>query len=152
MSRMGLFVGGALVAGVAVVAWQLMQPAPVQIGHSMATPDMNSVEDGASIVDVKLPAELSTNAQIGKKAFDAKCAACHGENAAGQKGMAPPLVHKIYEPSHHADMAFVMAVQNGVRAHHWPFGNMPPVGGLTSGDIQYIARYVRELQRENGIN
>ena len=117
----------------------------------MITPDMARLEDGASIVEVKLPLELSPDAQIGKRAFDAKCAACHGDNAAGQKGAAPPLVHKIYEPSHHADMTFVMAVQNGVRAHHWPFGNMPPVEGLTQGDVKYITRYVRELQRENGI-
>ena len=128
-----------------------MQPPPAQVGHSMIMPDMARLEDGASIVEVKLPLELSPDAQIGKRAFDAKCAACHGDNAAGQKGAAPPLVHKIYEPSHHADMTFVMAVQNGVRAHHWPFGNMPPVEGLTQGDVKYITRYVRELQRENGI-
>jgi hypothetical protein len=29
---------------------------------------------------------------------------------------------------------------------------MPPVKGLTQADVKYIARYVRELQRENGIN
>jgi hypothetical protein len=49
-------------------------------------------------------------------------------------------------------MAFVLAAKNGVRAHHWKFGNMPPVKGLTQADVKYIARYVRELQRENGIN
>ena len=151
MRRWRIFVGGAFIAGLGAVGWQFMQPPPAQVGHSMITPDMARLEDGASIVEVKLPLELSPDAQIGKRAFDAKCAACHGDNAAGQKGAAPPLVHKIYEPSHHADMTFVMAVQNGVRAHHWPFGNMPPVEGLTQGAVKYITRYVRELQRENGI-
>ena len=47
-------------------------------------------------------------------------------NAAGQNGVAPPLVHKLYEPGHHSDMAFIMAAKNGVRSHHWRFGNMPP--------------------------
>lgn len=108
--------------------------------------------EGGLLANVILPETLSPNAQSGKRGFEAKCAACHGVNAAGQDGVAPPLVHKIYEPSHHSDEAFQRAAQSGVRAHHWKFGNMPPVPGLTRGDVQYIARYVRELQRENGIN
>ncbi|SPH18256.1 hypothetical protein DEA8626_01788 [Defluviimonas aquaemixtae] len=60
-------------------------------------------------------------------------------------------MHKIYEPSHHGDAAFLVAVRNGVRQHHWDFGNMLPVEGLTDGDVKYIVRYVRELQFENGI-
>ena len=97
------------------------------------------------------PAELSAEAQIGKVGFEAKCATCHGTNAAGQDGVAPPLVHKIYEPSHHGDAAFWLATQNGVRAHHWPFGNMPPIDGLTRADVRAITTYVRALQRANGI-
>ena len=107
---------------------------------------------GAAMVEVALPEALSENAQIGKVAFEAKCAVCHGTNAAGQDGVAPPLVHKIYEPSHHGDGSFLVAVRNGVRAHHWRFGNMPPVDGLTEGDVKMIVAYVRELQRANGIN
>ena len=108
--------------------------------------------DGSAMVQVTLPETLSANAQIGKRVFDVKCAACHGANAAGQNGVAPPLVHKIYEPSHHADIAFLRAAQYGVRSHHWSFGNMPAIEGLTSGDVQMVADYVRELQRANGIN
>jgi mono/diheme cytochrome c family protein len=118
----------------------------------MVTPDTSRIAQGEPIVELRIPANLSAEAEIGKRAFEAKCADCHGENAAGQNGVAPPLVHKIYEPSHHSDMAFVLAAKNGVRAHHWKFGNMPPVKGLTQADVKYIARYVRELQRENGIN
>lgn len=88
---------------------------------------------------------------MGRMAFDAICAACHGQNAAGRAGYGPPLVHRIYEPSHHADASFFLAVQNGVRAHHWPFGNMPPQDGLTRADVTAIIAYVRELQRANGI-
>ena len=104
------------------------------------------------MVQMRLPETLSEDAQIGKVAFEAKCAVCHGTNAAGQDGVAPPLVHKIYEPSHHGDGSFLVAVRNGVRAHHWRFGNMPPVDGLTEGDVKMIVAYVRELQRANGIN
>ena len=88
----------------------------------------------------------------GEEVFIEQCAVCHGENAAGQDGVAPPLVHKIYEPSHHGDAAFLLAAKNGVRAHHWRFGNMPPVEGVTDGDVKMIIAYVRELQRANGIN
>lgn len=48
-------------------------------------------------------------------------------------------------------MAFQMAVVQGVRAHHWPFGDMPPQEGLTRADVRNIIAYVRELQRANGI-
>ncbi len=120
--------------------------------------DMNNLvaqapEDPTSaIVDINLPETLSANAQVGKMAFEAKCSACHGANAVGQTDVAPPLVHKIYEPSHHADESFRRAVSLGVPQHHWPFGNMPPVEGLTRGDVNMIIAYVRELQRANGIN
>jgi len=105
----------------------------------------------AGMVTVALPENLTEEASIGKRAFDTACASCHGANAAGQDGVAPPLVHKTYEPSHHGDAAFQRAAQQGVRAHHWPFGDMPPVEGLTQSDVDAIVAYVRALQRENGI-
>lgn len=143
---------GALALG-GIFAY-LLTPAPVTqtAGHSMAPPDTAGISQGAPIVNVALPAELSADAQIGKRAFDAKCAECHNDNAAGQNGVAPPLIHKIYEPSHHGDGSFVAAAMNGVTSHHWNFGNMPPVKGVTQADARYIATYVRELQRANGID
>lgn len=119
--------------------------------RAMTSTFMAGVAEGDPIVSPVLPDELSAQAQMGKRAFEAKCADCHGENAAGKKGAAPPLIHKIYEPSHHADFAFQMAVQNGVRSHHWPFGDMPPVSGLTRADVDAIVAYVREVQWANRI-
>lgn len=152
MNKTVLAILAFFVLGGAVVYWNIAQQPQQRMGHSMVPPDTSDLESGAPIVEVSLPAELSDQAQMGKRAYEAKCAECHGKNAAGQNGVAPPLVHKIYEPNHHSDMAFVMAAKNGVPAHHWNFGNMPPVEGLTDGDVKLIARYVRELQRENGIN
>ncbi|WP_299030609.1 cytochrome c [uncultured Sulfitobacter sp.] len=120
-------------------------------GDESAGSSVGSVA-GAEIVSVTLPDTLTQNAQIGQRAYDANCASCHGINAAGQEGIAPPLVHIIYEPSHHADESFQRAVSLGVRAHHWPFGDMPAVDGLTRGDVTLITAYIRELQRANGIN
>ena len=106
---------------------------------------------GKPIVEVKVPA-LSSLEQQGKQLFDGNCASCHGQNAAGQYGVAPPLVHIIYEPNHHGDKSFQLAAQRGVRQHHWQFGNMPPVPNVTPDDVTKITAYVRGLQRANGIN
>ncbi|WP_411974495.1 c-type cytochrome [Sulfitobacter faviae] len=107
---------------------------------------------GAAMVNVTVPESLSGPAQIGARAFEAKCAACHGGNAAGREGVGPPLIHKIYEPSHHGDASFMVAATNGVRQHHWSFGNMSPVEGITPAEVKSIVTYVREVQRANGID
>ncbi len=105
---------------------------------------------GAPIAEVVVP-ELDAAAQEGKAAYQESCTSCHGDNAAGQEGVAPPLVHPIYEPGHHGDASFHMAAQNGARSHHWPFGDMPPVEDVTQSDVDKILTYVRTLQRANGI-
>lgn len=89
--------------------------------------------------------------QRGAALFDSQCAACHGPQGAGTT-QGPPLVHPIYEPGHHADAAFVRAVELGVRAHHWGFGDMPPVPDVTRDQVAEIVRYVRWLQRVSGIS
>jgi mono/diheme cytochrome c family protein len=140
-----IVIAAILVAGsVGYAIW----PAPPQ---TTTTDTANNTENGV-LANVLLPETLSQNAQIGQLGFEAKCAACHGLNAAGQDGVAPPLVHIIYEPSHHGDEAFQRAAAMGVRGHHWPFGDMPPVEGVTRGDVTMIIAYIRELQRANGIN
>lgn len=138
----------ALAGAVAVFGW-VLRPEPAPDVAPATGPLAPAAPD--ALAQVRLPEALSADAQTGKRAFDAICAACHGENAAGREGKGPPLVHKIYEPSHHADFAFQMAVRNGVKSHHWRFGDMPPVPGLTDAEIGYLTRYVRELQRANGI-
>lgn len=99
---------------------------------------------------VVLP-ELTGEAIIGARAYEARCAACHGVNGIGVEGAGPPFLHKIYEPSHHGDGAFFYAALNGVQAHHWPYGNMPPVEGITEAEVAAIVQYVRALQQANGI-
>ena len=94
--------------------------------------------------------ELSVEAQVGKRAFNLYCARCHGESAAGGP-TGPPLVHRVYRAAHHADVAFELAVRRGVRAHHWRFGDMPPQPAVGQAEVARITRYVRELQRANGI-
>ena len=116
-------------------------------GQSDAMP----AEEGEALVDVTLPATLSSEAKAGQQAFAANCASCHGTDAEGRAGTAPPLIHKIYEPGHHSDTAFVMAARSGVRAHHWTFGDMAPVPDVTDAELAHIIRFVREVQVANSI-
>ncbi|MBV6521690.1 MAG: hypothetical protein MNPFHGCM_01834 [Gemmatimonadaceae bacterium] len=79
------------------------------------------------------------------------CQSCHGRHALGTD-LGPPLVHSVYAPRHHADAAFVLAVRNGVRAHHWTFGDMQPVPLVTSAQVESLTAYVRWLQMQAGIH
>ena len=139
---------GAAVLAVALGAYAVTRSSE----DTTPTQETTAPAEGTPMVAVTLPETLSPEADMGKLAFDAVCAACHGENAAGNMGFGPPLIHKVYEPSHHGDMAFQVAAANGVRAHHWRFGDMPPQPEVTQADVRLIIAYVREMQRANGIN
>ena len=92
------------------------------------------------------PAEL----QGGEQKFAANCSACHGAGGIGTT-QGPPLVHKVYEPNHHGDAAFQRAAANGVKAHHWQFGDMPKIDAVKPDDVEQIVKYVRWLQKQAGI-
>ncbi|MDX1375910.1 MAG: cytochrome c [Burkholderiales bacterium] len=93
---------------------------------------------------------LMPNPGLGKALYEKSCAQCHGSDLRGST-QGPPLVHRIYEPSHHADIAFQLAVKYGTRQHHWSFGDMKPVEGVSPDDVAHITAYVRFKQREAGI-
>jgi len=86
----------------------------------------------------------------GEAMYSGSCARCHGVNGTGS-AEGPPLVDEVYRPGHHADVAFHLAVQRGVAAHHWSFGPMEPVPGLPPEQVEQIIAYVRWLQRQGGI-
>ena len=117
-----------------------------EAGGGMAHGSRHVVVDTARILALAVPAEH----QGGERIFNTRCVGCHGKAAIGT-AQGPPLLHTYYEPSHHSDAAFHMAVTRGVRQHHWGFGDMPPVPGLAPADVRQIADYVRWLQREAGV-
>jgi cytochrome c553 len=143
MKKRYLLVGVCTVA--AVAAFITLRPGSIE----EAAPQ--EPLEGDAMVAIQMP-PIEGNAAIGQRVFEVSCASCHGVNAVGVEGAGPPLIHKIYEPSHHADEAFQRAVSQGVRSHHWQFGDMPPVEGLTRGDVAMVIAYIREIQRANGIN
>jgi len=83
----------------------------------------------------------------GQLLYEENCSSCHGIDLTGSdKG--PPLLHSFYKPSHHGDKAFYRAALQGVRQHHWEFGDMPPVEGMTQKKMDKVVPYVRYYQQQ----
>ncbi|MFQ5755902.1 MAG: c-type cytochrome [Acidiferrobacterales bacterium] len=109
-------------------------------------PDSGKVREG-----LRSPRpDFVADARRGQELFGGACVKCHGDGARGTK-QGPPLTDMIYRRAHHADITFYMAVNYGVAPHHWRFGRMPPVEGLTPQDVGHIIAYVRQEQRAAGI-
>jgi len=104
---------------------------------------------GNASPEVDIPIQDPDLVAAGEELYAAKCAECHGADLRGtDKG--PSHLSEVYEPGHHGDGAFLFAVQAGSRAHHWSFGDMPPVEGLSTEDVEAIVAFVREQQRIHG--
>jgi len=93
---------------------------------------------------------VNSDPALGKALFADNCKSCHGSEALGTK-RGPPLIHKIYQPGHHADFSFYRAVSHGVRSHHWRFGDMPKIPGVSPKEVGHIVVYIRQEQRRAGI-
>ena len=109
--------------------------------------DPRSTETGNT--EVALPVE-SPVVYDGEESFQDRCAVCHGEFATGT-ATGPPLVNRLYEIGHHPNFSFRNAVNNGVTAHHWNFGDMPTIPNVAPEEIDAIICHVRDLQRAEGI-
>jgi cytochrome c5 len=93
--------------------------------------------------EVEIPFYLG----MGQLLYEKYCSSCHGQQLTGSdKG--PPLIHPYYKPSHHGDQSFYRAALQGVKQHHWNFGNMPPVEGMTSKKMDSLVPYVRYYQQQ----
>lgn len=86
----------------------------------------------------------------GEEFFVASCAVCHGVDLRGSV-TGPPFLLPTYAPNHHGEEAFQRAVAFGVQPHHWNFGPMPPIEGLSRDDVSKIVEYVRSVQEAEGI-
>ena len=126
---------------------------PEYEAHRVSIEHLRSV--GAAPVPMPEPGTAASPrpmpASDGAALFASHCAVCHGPAAVGT-AQGPPLVHRIYEPSHHGDDAFFRAVREGVQSHHWQFGAMPPVVGVSDEELGHIIAYVRALQKASGID
>lgn len=102
-----------------------------------------------SIVGCSNEEAPEAKAPSGKALYEQSCASCHGADLRGtDKG--PSHLSMVYEPGHHPDESFEAAVRQGVQQHHWNFGNMPAIGGLSDEEVQAIIDYVRSVQVDEG--
>jgi cytochrome c2 len=91
--------------------------------------------------------EIPFNLGIGQHLYEKYCSSCHGIDLNGSdKG--PPLIHPFYKPPHHGDEVFYRAALQGARQHHWKFGDMAPVIGVTPKKMDQLAPYVRYYQQQ----
>lgn len=115
-------------AGLFAIVLAACSPAPESVDIEQQDPQL--VEQGAPL-------------------YQQFCAQCHGTDLRGTD-LGPSHLSIVYEPNHHGDLAFMAAVVRGSPAHHWDFGPMPPIPGLSEDDIAAITAFVRDQQRTNG--
>ena len=118
--------------GIGIVGWRTISPVIFGVDGGMR--------------ELIVP-QLSAAARKGQRAFEENCISCHGKHAIGTD-QGPPLIHDYYNPGHHADGAFYLAAARGVVQHHWNFGDMKPVEGMTPKKMDRVVPYVRYYQKQ----
>lgn len=94
-------------------------------------------------------AEVDAVGGLGSEVYANNCASCHGADLRGtDKG--PSQLSIVYEPNHHPDDAYRSAIANGAPQHHWTFGNMPPVEGLSGEEVEAVIAFIRAEQERLG--
>jgi mono/diheme cytochrome c family protein len=101
--------------------------------------------------DESSDAEQAAGSEVdGAELYQQSCASCHGADLRGtDKG--PSHLSEVYEPGHHPDASFRAAIERGSPAHHWDFGDMPPVPGLDAAEVDAVIAYVRAQQAAQGL-
>ena len=94
------------------------------LGVCLSIPIFVGTANATESVDI--PFELAK----GQILYEKYCSSCHGLDLTGTD-QGPPLLHPFYKPSHHGDKSFYRAALKGVKQHHWNFGDMKPVEGMT---------------------
>jgi mono/diheme cytochrome c family protein len=93
--------------------------------------------------------EVSSGADDGASLYGANCASCHGADLRGTDE-GPSQLSIVYEPNHHNDESYRSAIRNGAQQHHWSFGDMDPVNGLSDAEVDAIIGFVRDTQASEG--
>ena len=146
-------------AGVAALAAVMLFMATACPGDDADTPDSTATPTMTTSTATATPTVESTPTPMpesrfsgvdGRSLYGQACAVCHGQALEGTNS-GPTFLNRIYAPGHHADISFMFAIERGVRSHHWNFGNMAPVEGLTQEQVLAIIGFIREQQREAGI-
>lgn len=130
-------VGPAWWAGL-LVAGSLAVLAGCASGGSTAAPDPGPVGSAS-------PNLL----EAGSAVYAARCAICHGADLRGTE-RGPSQLSEVYKPGHHPDASYRTAIERGAPAHHFDFGDMPPVPGLSPAEVDAVIAYIRAEQVRQG--
>lgn len=85
----------------------------------------------------------------GATVYEQNCASCHGSDLRGT-AQGPSQLSIVYEPNHHSDDAYRAAIRNGAPQHHWAFGNMPAIQGISDDEIELVIQFIRQQQETFG--
>ena len=91
------------------------------------------------------PSETADGATV----YAENCASCHGADLRGT-AQGPSQLSIVYEPNHHSDDSYRAAIRNGAPQHHWAFGNMPAIQGITDDEIELVIQFIRQQQETLG--
>lgn len=87
--------------------------------------------------------------ELGSDAYRTFCATCHGTDLRGTE-IGSSLRSIVYEPTRHDDAAFVVAIKEGAKAHHWDLNNMPRISAISDQEISAVIAYIRRIQNTEG--
>lgn len=104
---------------------------------------------GCSDSDPPTGAEPAASDDLGAIVYANSCASCHGADLEGTD-QGPSQLSIVYEPNHHPDAAYRAAIATGAPQHHWNFGDMPPVEGLSDTEVEAVIGWVRSEQQRQG--
>lgn len=136
------------IARIHAARWTLGRSLAVLVAFGIVVAACSS--NGGSEYDATgIPVQDAELVAQGEPLYQASCASCHGADLRGTD-QGPSHLSIVYEPNHHGDGAFILAALRGVPQHHWPYGDMEPVPGLSEEDLEAIVAYVREQQRLHG--
>ena len=124
----------------------VMVPAAFLVASGCGTTDATS--EAANGTQVNSTASVDAPV-VGAAVYQQYCAECHGVDLRGTD-RGPSQLSIIYEPGHHSDYAFRSAISEGAPEHHWWFGDMPPVEGISDDEIEAVIVYVRAEQERLG--
>ena len=119
------------------------------VASAAPTTAAEATASATSAVTSSSPTQTSTSEPDGAAAYQQYCAQCHGVDLRGTD-QGPSQLSIIYEPGHHGDYSFRAAIRDGSPEHHWWFGDMPPVEGISDSEIEAVIMFVRAEQERLG--
>ena len=132
-------------AMLAVIAWIVFGAVAALVYVALS----GEGDDGVTVEVIA--AELSEEAIQGEALFKANCPGVPRRERGGHEAGSAADSRHLQSGSPFGQGFLSGGRRLGVRAHHWPYGDMPPQPQVKEAEVALIIRYIRELQEANGI-